>query len=122
MSEENKPMSLNELRERIRNEHLEITCVTTVPVSITIVYTDEHKEPGYIVSLDYPPPSQQDKPFIGNPRIAEGDLYLSGDLEYPSSSYWPLKLDDVIRAMNINPEAKMWTASKDPHYIIPPDS
>ena len=66
---ENDLKSLSELRNQIKDEHLEITCTTTVPVSITIVYTDEYKEPGYIVSLDYPPPSQQGKPFIGDPRV-----------------------------------------------------
>lgn len=115
--------SLNELREKFYQEDLLLEGTITLQVEVSI---ERHRneirnseghvqsliDPRCLVTIFMPPAPKSDTTFF-----ADGEHHMCCTLIYSGSingNYDHITLDDVIKALDFNPDAKIWKARENP--------
>lgn len=95
--------SINDLRERLAHEDLELSCTLHLPVQIAIFHPNTPEldaagnprlDPGYVVELCIPPQ--------GSPQFTTS-FVLSHD---PNQTF---SLEQLLQALHFDPDAPLWT-------------
>lgn len=105
--------SLNELNTYVELEDLHVACTVTIQVEVSMEqshhYTKDDagnaklvQDKGLLVSLTLRLPPSDSRLF------SDGESLMVCDLRYLSESCGPIQLEEAIRALCIDPSAKIW--------------
>jgi hypothetical protein len=114
-----KRLSWNELNKDIEQQDLLIEGRLTliVDVSIERLHLDRKEQAGnedimlgkgWLASLVLSPPGSKESPFL------DGESFMQADLHYASEPIGPVDLADAMRALDIDPDAKIWKVQPAP--------
>lgn len=114
-----KRFSLKDLSKDLEEKDLLLEGTITIRVDVSMerphVYTKDDKgKPkltlgkGWLVSLGLSPSSPDTGPF------SDGESLMVCDMRYLSEEEGPIELIDVIRALGIDPDAKIWNVQSAP--------
>jgi hypothetical protein len=109
-------LNWNELNKDIEQQDLLIEgrLTLTVDVSIERLHLDQAEQAGnedimlgkgWLASLVLSPPGSKESPF------PDGESAMLADLHYANEPDDPVDLADVMRALDIDPDAKIWKVS-----------
>lgn len=117
--------SLNELDSVLtegEGPDILLECTATIRVDISIerlhqYRKDEHGKPrvvlasGYVISLGLP---SSDNLASGTQPFADGERQMVCDLHYAGEERDAVSLEDAVRALGIDPDAKIWRCQPAP--------
>jgi hypothetical protein len=108
--------SLNELGTQVEKEDVLLECSITVHADVSLERPHKYEKDeegklklvlgnGWLVSLSLParvtlPP--------GSPPLADGEQQVVADLQYQSEDGNTISLEDVLKALGIDKDAKIW--------------
>jgi hypothetical protein len=111
-------LSWNELNKNIEQQDLLIEgrFTLTVDVSIERLHLDQKEQAekeqtgdegiilgkGWLASLVLSPPGSEEMPF------PDGESFMQADLRYASEPLGSVDLADAMRALGVDPDAKIW--------------
>lgn len=107
---------LNELSPQIEKEDVLLECSVTVHVDISLERPHEYVRDeegklklvlgdGWLVSLTLP---AQASILPGSPSLADGEQQVVADLQYQSEEGNTISLEDALRVLGIQRDAKIW--------------
>ncbi|HYU74464.1 MAG TPA: hypothetical protein VEL31_17475 [Ktedonobacteraceae bacterium] len=108
--------SLNELHTLIEQEDLLLECAINIRVNVSMEHPHRYVkddtgnvklvlDKGWLVSLGLQLPSSEEedsRPF------SDGEPLMVCDLRYLGEYFGPVQLEDAIRALGVDPDAKIW--------------
>jgi hypothetical protein len=114
--------SFKEISPRVEGEDLLLECITTISVEISIERAHHYERDvsgnlrlvlgsGYLVSFGLPPRSTVTSE---SPNFADGEKFMVAELKYMGMEGSQINIFDAIKALNIDPDAKLWTVSNAP--------
>ena len=114
--------SFKEISHRVESEDLLLECTTSLQVEVSIERSHHYErdtaghlrlilDPGYLVSFGLPPRMSNDSEML---RFADGEKSMVAELKYMGKEGNQVNIFDAIRALGIDPDAKVWCVNDAP--------